>query len=102
PATNRWTSLDKMPVARSGHAAVTGSDGLIYLFGGNTLYDFHTVKTVSTFDATTKQWSTVQNNLTERVHFGAAQGGDGKLYLVGGYWEQNGASASVEAFTPKQ
>jgi Kelch motif len=97
PAADAWSSSTPLPTARSGLAAVTGRDGLIYALGG---YNGAYLTTVEAFDPTTDSWTTKASMPTGRAGLAAVTGPDGLIYAIGG---QNSGAASldtVEVFNP--
>src|SRR5205085_8741632 len=101
PATNAWSRLPDMYPSREGATALTGSDGRIYVIGGQTQNDFHPLASVATYRASTKEWSGIQSMQLGRESPAAAQAPDGKIYVLGGYDLQiNRQTSKVEAFTP--
>ena len=54
PVTNTWKTLAPMHVARDGPAAVTGSDGRIYVIGGLGTSAY--LSSVESYDPATNKW----------------------------------------------
>lgn len=80
PVTNTWdTSIPRMPGEERDTVAVTGTDGIIYLFGGYWNYN-----TVQAFNPSTKTWQIKSPMPTGRWAAAGALGPDGKIYIVGG------------------
>jgi N-acetylneuraminic acid mutarotase len=85
PATNAWSQLPPMPTGRMGHAAVTGSDGLIYTIGGAVgAPSFAVVATVEAYNPRSGHWSTKAPMLTPRAALSAVALPNGKIYAIGG------------------
>jgi len=83
PATDAWSRVAPLGIARRGPGAVLGSDGRIYAIGG---YDSQRqgVTTVEAYDPATGHWEPVapmkgRHALNE---VGAARGPDGRIYAV--------------------
>ena len=95
-ATNTWVSKPNMHTARDGAAAVTGSDGRIYVMGGFGS-NFESLNSVEAYDTTTSSWSNVTSMSTPRDGLGAVLGLDGHIYAIGG---ENGPEvlATVELY----
>lgn len=64
PATNTWKTLAHMPTRRDGPAAVTGTDGRIYVLGG--LGDSVFLSSVEAYDPATNKWTSVTPMNTPR------------------------------------
>jgi streptogramin lyase len=99
PSTRSRTSGPSLPTARSGPAAVTGPDGLIYVIGG---YDGGYLGTVEAYDPTANTWAGRASMPTPRSRLATARGLDGLIYAIGG---QNagigsGTLATLEVFDP--
>jgi N-acetylneuraminic acid mutarotase len=98
PCTNKWTTVAPLPVATYAHAAVTGTDGRIYVLGG-----FGGSGTAAyAYDVATNAWSTLAPMSTVRGYFGAGVGPDGRIYAVGGQQNSGGCTvlASAEVYSP--
>lgn len=95
-ATNTWVSKPNMHTARDGAAAVTGSDGRIYVIGGRGS-DLASLNSVEAYDTTTSSWTSVTSMSTPRDGLGAVLGLDGHIYAIGG---ENGPEvlATVEVY----
>lgn len=94
-STNSWKTLAHMQTARDGPAAVTGSDGLIYVIGG--LGASASLNTVETYNPATNAWAKATPLNTPRDGLAAVLGIDGQIYAIGG---ENGAQplATVEVY----
>jgi N-acetylneuraminic acid mutarotase len=81
PATQTWATLPDMPVPRAGANAVTGTDGCIYVLGGQTASS----TTVEAYDPVSQTWTTVPSGplAIDSINLGtaAARGGDGQIYV---------------------
>jgi large repetitive protein len=103
PATNAWTSLPEMAVARGG-AGVAAVGSKIYVVGGMGS-DGASLSSVEVFDVTTQSWSTTPNLSTRRDNPGVAAL-DGRVYVFGGRTRNadgttvNGTLSSVEMYDP--
>lgn len=95
-ATNTWVPKPNMHTARDGAAAVTGSDGRIYVIGGFGS-NSKSLNSVEAYDTTTHSWTSVTSMSTPRDGLGAVLGLDGHIYAIGG---ENGPEvlATVEVY----
>lgn len=83
---------------RHGHAAAVGSDGRIYVVGGNVSPGVVT-GTAETLDVTVGRWIPMTATLRARDRLAAAVGPDGRIYAIGG--SNNGVEvAFVDAYGP--
>ena len=82
PVARTWRAIAPLPVALSGHSAVTADDGRILVVGG---WDGrYSNRKIFVYDPTTDAWDSLPHTLeTSRTDFGAAMV-DNRLYLVGG------------------
>jgi influenza virus NS1A-binding protein len=100
PLKNTWKTLASMHTARDGPAAVTGTDGRIYVMGG--LGDSGYLSSVEAYDPVTKKWETMTSMNTARGGPAAVLGPDGQIYAIGG---QDGAdtlaTTEIYNFTTK-
>jgi N-acetylneuraminic acid mutarotase len=83
-STNSWKTLAHMNTARDGAAAVTGTDGHIYVIGGVGVGASGSLNSVEAYDPTTDTWATVTPMTTHRDGLGAVLGEDGQIYAIGG------------------
>jgi hypothetical protein len=90
PSTDQWESLRNMHTARDGAAAVTGTDGRIYVIGGGGASG--ALSSVEAYDPAHDTWAPATPMNTPRVGLGAVLGGDGQIYAIGG---ENRNSAKV-------
>jgi N-acetylneuraminic acid mutarotase len=95
PATNQWTLLNQegvwMPRQRYNLAAVTGSNGRIYVIGG--MFWCNALDAVDEFDPATKLWRLMTPMPTPRYSMAAAATADGRIFVLGG-WKKVGNSYS--------
>ena len=80
-ATQRWSTVQDMPVPMSGQVAVA-VDGKIYAMGGDGPA-YGDWKDVTVFDAATNKWSMGPSMDVGRIYFGATSL-EKKLYSMGG------------------
>jgi len=94
-STNKWKALAHMHTARDGAAAVTGTDGRIYVMGG--VGGSRSLNSVEAYDPTTNAWASVTPMDTPRDGLGAVLGLDGQIYAIGG---ENGGEvlSTVEVY----
>lgn len=94
-STNTWKALTHMQTARDGAAAVTGTDGLIYVIGG--LGASGSLNSVEAYNPATNAWAKATSMTTPRDGLAAVLGIDGQIYAIGG---ENGAQplATVEVY----
>jgi len=84
PSTESWSGRAPMPIALSGPLAVRGSDGTIYLIGGNSpAYDSSTF--VQAYDPASDAWSVKASYPVRTEGAAGVLGSDGKIYVFGGY-----------------
>jgi N-acetylneuraminic acid mutarotase len=81
PKTNSWSTKTPLPRARDTLGAVTGLDGLIYVFGGSPA---GSDRTVDIFNPSTNTWVASEPMINERRAVAAALGSDGRIYAIGG------------------
>jgi len=100
PSKNTWKKLASMHTARDGPAAVTGTDGRVYVIAG--LGDSAYLSSVESYDPSTNKWGKMSSMNTPRGGPAAVLGPDGQIYVLGG---QNGvetlATTEVYNFTTK-
>jgi hypothetical protein len=97
PATNAWSATAApLPTARGAFGAVTGSDGLIYVIGGQDANNPF-LAAVDAYDPAGDTWITKAPLNTPRRLMGAVAAPDGLIYAIGGGGAQ-GALSSVETF----
>ena len=98
PMTNDWTTKSSMPTGRSGLAAVTGANGLIYAIGGQNSGGY--LNTVEVFDPSTNSWTTGQSIPAARYRLAAAVGPDGLIYAMGGFAADTSPQSTVYSYDP--
>ena len=83
PASDSWSRVASLGIARRGPGAVLGPDGRIYAIGG---YDSQRqgVTTVEAYDPQTQRWEQVAplQSRYARNEIGAACGTDGRIYAA--------------------
>lgn len=106
PHANAWTALAPMPTARSGLAAVTGSDGRIYVMGGYSSLSAAAapLPTLEIYNPASNAWAAAAPMPIPLGLLAAAVGSDGRIYAMGGY--SSGAANvapvnTVEAYDPR-
>src|SRR4051812_631629 len=96
PASNSWSIVTSDPIYHGGGAAaVTGSDGRIYVFGGSNV-----PTAAEAYNPVTNAWTTLAAMPTGRYSLAAALGADGRIYAMGGYDSERGIIDTVEAYNP--
>lgn len=100
PITDSWTTGAPMPTGRTGHDAVTGLDGRVYVFGGHAIPGGH-IGNLEIYDPATNTWTTGAAMPTPRQQYGATLGPDGRIYVMGGsnQW-RTGLMSVVEIYDP--
>jgi N-acetylneuraminic acid mutarotase len=86
PKSNTWTSLQPMPIKRSGLAAAASStvSGDIYVFGGELAFTSDKIYDITEkYDPETNKWIAEQPMPTARHGF-AVVSMDNRIYLIGG------------------
>ena len=91
---DQWIAIPQMPEARAHAGVIEGSDGNLYVIGGDdchgTVYN-----TVERYDGI--QWSILGSGLnTARTGLAVVQGNDGNLYAIGGADSAGNSLKSVE------
>jgi hypothetical protein len=98
PAANAWSPIAPMATPRWYHAAATGTDGRVYVFGGLT--GFTSLASAEVYDPVANQWAPIAPMPETRYAHAAVTGGDGLIYLVGGVVSDGGFGQSVIAYDP--
>ncbi len=96
-----WLPIADMPLGRIGAGAALGSDGLVYVYGGDSDDETTPFTEVDRYDPTSDTWTSAPPLLSPiyRMAYGAA--GDGAIYSVGGDSQGGGAPTTVvEHFIP--
>lgn len=83
PQTNSWSTKASMPIPVYTSAAVTATNGKMYVIGGHDGVTNY-VNTVQEYDPSTNTWSLKTSMPTPRGGAAAALGEDGKIYVFGG------------------
>jgi N-acetylneuraminic acid mutarotase len=96
PKTDKWTSLDPMPIRRSGFA-VDSLDGKIYVFGGQMADGAN--KNIERYDPVTNHWTLEPDMQVDRSGLAVAAYKD-KLYVFGGQHRGLQALNVNEILTP--
>jgi N-acetylneuraminic acid mutarotase len=92
PTTDTWTTRPSLPVAELSAARAHGSDGRIYIIGGEG--SSGTLGTVQIYDPTTQSWSLGPSMLTPREGAAAAVIGSG-IYTIGGALSPMGGGSTA-------
>jgi N-acetylneuraminic acid mutarotase len=102
PASDTWSTGASMPTSRDDMAAARGTDGRIYVFGGQAGNLGAPLATLEIYDPSSNLWTTGAPLTTARNSPAAAAGTDGRIYALGGDDANLGDPpyASVEAYTP--
>jgi len=104
PATNKWTKLPPMKLARGGGTAVTIGDKLYMVDGGPQPYGVDNPKPpiprLEIFDFRRQSWS-VAATPPVGVHHTDAAVVDGRVYLAGGRYADEASSATFDSYDPK-
>jgi N-acetylneuraminic acid mutarotase len=110
PATNTWAAVATEPGMHRGGAAVTGTDGRIYVLGGiawngGTDSNGNPIgvpsNEVDAYNPATNCWTVLANLPGARVSEAAAVGLDGRIYAIGGFsTEPPTPSSEVVVYTP--
>ncbi len=98
-AANTWTIGPPLLAPRSGHVAVTGHDGTIYVIGG-TDSDDNILASVEALDPFTQIWKHAASMHTPRSGLAAVTGPDGKIYAIGGSAPAEMLLNTVEVYDP--
>lgn len=86
PQTDSWVTLNHMLTKRSGFSAAAGSDGSIYVFGGEGIRK--DLNTVEKYDPRTDKWTYEKEMPTQRFGLTSVSSGD-KIYVLGGQMRTN-------------
>jgi len=85
-ATNTWTAKPSLPNGRYRTAAVSATNGKLYVIGGYSVNPEETLSSVISYTPGASSWTTVSASMTTaRDGHGAIATSDGRLYAVGGY-----------------
>ena len=83
PQTDSWTTLQHMLTKRSGFTATTGSDGYIYVFGGQGAEGGTDLDSVERYDPKTDSWTYDKSMPTRRFGLDSVSFDD-KIFVLGG------------------
>jgi N-acetylneuraminic acid mutarotase len=98
PATGTWTGIAPMATPRWYHAAATGPDGRVYVFGGMT--GFTPLTSAEVYDPQTDRWAAIAPLPDSRYGHAAVTGSDGYIYVFGGVVNNGGSGKSAVAYDP--
>lgn len=93
-----WRSPAQIPTGRFGHAAVTGADGKIYVWGGRTTTAL--LSSLEVFDPATNTWSARAPMPVATTFMAGAALQDGRILSIGGYRFEGGDVGSVYLYDP--
>ena len=96
PSTNEWTAKTPIPPGSGGELSVTECNGLIYAFGGSTLYS-EPCSTVYSYDWHTDTWTRKADMPTARFALQTYLV-EGKIYAIGGSQAIGISSRTVEVY----
>jgi hypothetical protein len=97
-----WTQIAAvLPTPRTGLAAVTGADGLVYTVGGGDS-TMTAAPSLEIFDPKSMVWTTGANMSMGRIGLAAVAAADGRIYAIGGAQQASSfdSTPTVEAYTP--
>jgi hypothetical protein len=102
PATDRWTVVDSMRLARGVHGALRLADGRVLVVGGVTSPPNALVVTATAeiFDPASASWSATGSMGLGRRAIDLVLAPDGSVLVAGGFDAANGLTASAERFDP--
>jgi N-acetylneuraminic acid mutarotase len=98
PKTDKWTSMDPMPIRRSGFAA-DSLDGKIFVVGGQMADGAN--KNIERYDPVTNQWTIEPDMQVDRSGLAVASYKD-KLYVFGGQHKGLQSLSVNEILTPSK
>lgn len=101
---NAWERAADLPIARSHYAAALGTDGRVYVFGGEIrgVPQAH----VHVYNPVLDAWAALSPMPTARAAVSAVQATNGRFYVVGGetrrdaFGYTDGTTRVVESFDP--
>ena len=96
PTTDKWSSLDPMPIRRSGFAADSLNEK-IYVFGGQMADGSN--KNIESYDPETNRWTIEPDMQADRSGLAVADYND-KIYVYGGQHKGLQALSINEILTP--
>jgi len=101
PKNNTWTKMPSLTVGRYFCAAVTGSDGNIYVMGGFSVPPGKSLNTAESLKPGASSWQLVSGTMTTaRSAHGAAVGLDGTIYVAGGDDSHGNQTNAFEYYAP--
>ncbi len=98
PTTKSWSVGPPMHVAREAFAAVTGTDGRIYAFGG-AANNGALIGSAEAYSPKTNKWTLLAPLPTAVRAMAAVAGPDGRIYVLGG-WNGTQVVSTVQAYSP--
>lgn len=101
PATNTWSSVGNMAVARQNHTASLLPSGKVLVIGGDDATN--TLASAEIFDPVTNSWSLADMLATSRTGHTATVLGNGDVLVTGGFsggLSGTFASSNVEVYNP--
>jgi N-acetylneuraminic acid mutarotase len=85
PVTDTWQSRTPLPFGGlAGLAAVSASNGRIYVFGGYGFNEYYWTNSVFEYNPANDTWRTLATNFTARAGPGAVITADDKIFAIGG------------------
>jgi hypothetical protein len=97
----QWSGVSDMTIGRCNAAAAEGTDGLVYVCGGNSGSGTRFwLASVEAYVPATNTWIRIPSMLTPRASFATVQGADGRIYALGGIAPNGAALQTVEAYGP--
>lgn len=99
-ATDSWTTLAPMHMARAWHAATTGLDGQVYAIGGISPDCDCVTNSAEVYSPATDSWRFIAPLPVPRMMAAATTGTDGRIYLIGGGASVNEEGRRTFAYTP--
>lgn len=100
PSSNTWANGADLPIALGGATAALGSDGNIYLIGGESSCSNCPLSSVFVYNSVSDIWMRAVDTSVPRRGHGASTGTDGRIYVFGGE-NNDGKLDSVEAYGPE-
>jgi N-acetylneuraminic acid mutarotase len=111
PATAKWTGRAGLPIARFSPALAVGTDGTVYVTGGDVTPTHSHLPGLATqvdaYNPITNVWTTISNPRirtsylpSTRTGMAATTGIDGTIYCIGGTTPSGALSNEVDAFNP--
>ena len=88
-----------MPAARESMAAARGTDGLIYVIGGDDC-NGHALNVATAYDESDNVWIPKAPLPTARTGLAAVAAPDGRLYAIGGRNDNGAVQSTVDIYDP--